>query len=97
MSHELNEQWKEYGKEDSYTLPTGFLEELDYTLIEDNIVGDWRWGNINEAVYESPDGELIGVTYMDAAGDGEVDHWGMNAEFYAVEVKTVTVVKYVKK
>ncbi len=93
---DLNEQWEEYGKESSYEYPTVFLEDLDYTEVESEIVGDWRWGNIIQAVYKSPEGELIGVQYMDAAGDGEVDHWSMNAEFYPVKAEVVTVTKYVK-
>jgi hypothetical protein len=95
---DLNKAWNEFGKNDSYTYPSGWLEdELDYTLVENEIVGDWRWGNIIEAVYKSPEGELVGVQYMDAAGDGEVDHHGMCAEFYPVEAHTVTMVKYLKK
>ena len=93
----LNEQWKEYIKLDSYAHPVEFLEEyLEYTPVQSKLIGTWRWGNINEDIYQAPDNSLIGVTYRDASGDGDIDANGMDADFYTVEAKEVTVVEYVK-
>lgn len=95
---ELQEQWDEYIKTNAYAHPVSWLEEeLDYTPVVTEIVGEWRWGNIYENVYQAPHGALVGLSYMDASGDGDIDASGMSAEFYPVEAQTVSVVKYVRK
>lgn len=97
MSHELNEQWEEYIKDELYAHPNEFLEEyLEYTPVQSEVIGTWRWGNIVEDIYQVPDNSLIGVTYHDVSGDGDIDAGGMMADFYTVTAEEVTVIKYVK-
>lgn len=94
---DLNEQWAEHIKTDSSGSPSWWLQDdLGYKEISTEITGESRWGIFYENVYEAPDGTLIGLDYEDAAAEGEYDADQMNAEFYPVEAKQVTVTKYVR-
>lgn len=94
---DLNEKWAEHIKEDRYGNPDGWLtDELGYEKLVHGITGESRWGIYFENVYKSPEGELVGLDYEDAAAEGEYDADMMNAEFYPVEAREVTKVEYVR-
>lgn len=94
---DLNEKWSEHIESDHYAHPVSWLEdELGYELLDSEIVGESRWGTFYEAFYKSPEGDLVGVSYEDAAAEGEYDAEQRGAEFYPVEAREVTVTKYVR-
>lgn len=96
MEFNLNKLWNEYIKENSYASPAEFMEdEMEFNLVQSEVVDTWRWGNHNEDVYEK-NGEYYSVSYRDASGDGEIDAYDAMAEFSRVEKKEVTVTKFVK-
>lgn len=97
MEFNLGKLWAEYIKEDTYAHPSDFMQyERGFTEVESDVVGTWRWGNIVRAIYKANDVEYYAVQYKDASGDGDIDADGMHAEFWRVEPKEVTTIKYVK-
>lgn len=97
MELNLNKLWAEYIKNNHYAHPANFLEdEHDFILIEDDVVGTWRWGNIVQQVWKANDVEFFGVQYRDVSGDGDIDADSMGVDFYRVEPQEVTTVKYVR-
>lgn len=70
----------------------------DYELVVEDIVDTWRWGNIYEAVIKDAEGNLWQTAYRVQEGDNYHHEFeDMNeVEFYPVEAKEVTTVKYVR-
>jgi len=93
---DLNKQWQEYAGLHTYGHPEHMMEDLGWSVVEQEIADTWRWGNIVRVVWKSPEGQLVGAQFMDASGDGDIDADGMNVEFYPVEAQEVTITKYVK-
>jgi hypothetical protein len=96
MENDLNKQWAQYIKEEHYANPRGFMEDMGFDEVASEITGESRWGIFYENVYKAPDGSLVGLSYEDAAAEGEYDADMMGAEFYPVEAQEVTVTKYVR-
>ena len=92
----LNEQWLEYIKEDSYADPNDFIRSLGYSQVQSEIVEEWRWGNVYENVYIDQPNHFVGLSYRDSL-DGELDSSNMRVEFYPVEAHQVITIKYVRQ
>jgi len=71
-------------------------DHQDYELIHDEVIDEWRWGNIYQAIIKDSEGKLWGVDYRVQTGDNyhhEFEDMD-TVEFYPVEAKEVTKVIY---
>lgn len=69
-----------------------------YELIHSDMVGEWRWGVIYEAVIKDSEGNLWGTTYQVQTGDNYYHEFEDldQVEFYPVKAITKTIVTYEK-
>jgi len=73
-------------------------DHQDYELVHNEIIDEWRWGNIYQSVIKDSEGKLWEVSYRVQSGDNyhhEFEDLG-TVEFYPVEAKEVTTVTYVR-
>src|SRR6266542_5005397 len=97
MTHPLNALWIDDIKDGAYRHPHDFMADNNYSLVQNDIVGTWRWGMTYRDIFVSDDnGELVGINYQDTSGDSEIDSYGMNVRFFPVEKKDVVVTEYVE-
>jgi hypothetical protein len=87
--------WKSAMKDSHYAHPGVTAEELDLRLIETEIIGTWRWGEVVREIYTN-ETEFFAIEYLDVSGDGDIDASGRSVEAYDVVPQEVTVTKYVK-
>jgi hypothetical protein len=69
----------------------------DYELVSDEIIDEWRWGNLYESIIKDEDGNLWGSTYRVQTGDNYHHEFEDLDEVEFYPVKAVEVKKIVYK
>ena len=75
-----------------------FDESEDFEIVQNEIVGSWRHGDVNECVVERlSDGKFFMIEYRDSPKDSAMfEDMNDGGTFYEVVPKEVTKIVYVK-
>lgn len=75
-----------------------FEDHEDFDIVENNIVGNWRHGDINECIVQRiSDGKYFMIEYRDSPKDSAMfEDMNYGGTFYEVVPKEISKIIYVK-
>ena len=71
-------------------------DDDEYTLVDSEFAGEWRWGATYQIVIKDKQNNLWGTTYRVQSGDNYYNSLedGGSVHFYPVEAVVVTTTEY---